>query len=68
MRRYWISHSLASIYKTQRWKNLSALGMVESERHENGQTTKDRRYYILSFYNVELFAKAVCSHWGSENK
>jgi len=67
-RRYWISENLDSIYKPERWKNLSALGMVESERHSNGKTTKDRRYYILSFYDVDLFAKSVRSHWGIENK
>ena len=42
--------------------------MVESERYDNGKTTIDRRYYILSFYDVNLFAKAVRSHWGIENK
>jgi len=68
IRRYWISNCLDSIHSTKRWKNLSAVGMVESERYDNGKTTIDRRYYILSFYDVNLFAKAVRSHWGIENK
>ena len=68
MRRYWLSNHLESIYKTERWDKLSAIGMVESERYENGKMTTDKRYYIVSFYEVNLFAKAVRSHWGVENK
>lgn len=68
IRRYWISQCLESIYKPERWKKLNAIGMVESERHEDGKTTKDRRYYILSYHQVDLFAQAVRSHWGIENK
>jgi len=68
IRRYWLSNCLDSIHNTKRWKNLSAVGMVESERYDNGKTTIDRRHYILSFYDVNLFAKAVRSHWGIENK
>jgi len=68
IRRYWISNYLDSIHNTKRWKNLSAVGMVESERYDNGKTSIDKRYYILSFYDVDLFAKAVRSHWGIENK
>lgn len=68
VRRYWISNELGNIYKPGRWKKLKAIGMVESERHEKGKTTIDRRYYIVSYYDVALFAKAVRSHWGIENK
>jgi len=68
VRRYWISDDLDSIYKPERWAKFSAVGMVESERHENGKISQERRYYILSFYEVYLFAKAVRSHWGIENK
>lgn len=68
VRRYWISDDLTSIHKPERWKNLRAIGMVESERHEKGEIRKDRRYYILSINEVALFAKSVRSHWGIENK
>jgi predicted transposase YbfD/YdcC len=68
IRRYWISNCLDSVYKPARWKKLCAIGLVESERHENGKTTYDKRYYILSYYHIALFAQAVRSHWGIENK
>jgi len=68
IRRYWISDNLDSIYKTDKWKGLAAIGMVESERHEGGKVSKEKRYYILSFFEISLFIKAVRSHWGIENK
>ena len=68
VRHYWISDCLDSIHNTQKWKNISAVGMVESERHEKGKVSTERRYYILSFYDIFLFMKAVRSHWGIENK
>ena len=68
IRRYWISGALNSIHKPEKWKNLCAVGMVESERHEGDKISKEKRYYILSFNKVALFAKAVRLHWGIENK
>ena len=42
--------------------------MVESERRVNGETSFERRYYILSFYRgARAFAQAIRSHWGIEN-
>ncbi|MDQ6962678.1 MAG: ISAs1 family transposase [Mariprofundaceae bacterium] len=68
MRRYWISDHLDSLHEPQRWKNLAAIGMVESERHKGDKVSIERRYYILSFFEISLFANAVRSHWGIENK
>jgi len=68
IRRYWISDNLESIHNTDKWKNLTAVGMVESERHEGDKVSIERRYYILSFFDVALFILAVRSHWGIENK
>lgn len=68
VRRYWISDNLASIHETQRWKNLAAIGMVESERHVGDKVSIEKRYYILSFFEIALFTSAVRSHWGIENK
>jgi len=68
IRRYWISDNLESIYDTKKWKGLTAIGMVESERHEGDKSSIERRYFILSFFEIALFANAVRSHWGIENK
>jgi len=68
IRRYWICNDLSRIAGSEKWKNLSAIGMVESERHIGDKISIERRYYILSFYDVALFAKAVRLHWGIENK
>ena len=68
IRRYWISTNLNSIHNPNKWKKLRAIGMVESERHQDNNISREKRYYILSFQEVALFAKAVRLHWGIENK
>jgi len=43
--------------------------MVQSERTIGQHVTQETRYYLLSFARkVELFARAVRSHWGIENR
>jgi len=67
-RRYWVTDNLTGIRQPERWKGLKALGMVESERRVNGETSFERRYYILSFYRgAQAFGHAIRSHWGIEN-
>ena len=67
-RRYWVTDNLTGIRQPERWRGLKALGMVESERRVNGETSFERRYYILSFYRgARAFGEAIRSHWGIEN-
>ena len=68
-RRYWLVSDLSTLPDKQRWKQLSAIGMVERTCRQNGRVSVERRYYILSFdRDVERFAQAVRCHWGVENK
>ena len=42
--------------------------MVVSERTENGKTSCETRYYIMSLApDVEEFARVVRAHWSIEN-
>ncbi len=50
-----------------RWKGLRGIGIVRAERRMEQQTTKETRYFLLSFSSVQMFAMAVRSHWGIEN-
>jgi len=51
------------------WEGLKSVGLVESIRELDGKTTTERRYYLASIpLNIPLFARAVRSHWGVENK
>lgn len=68
VRRYWITDQISELQSTAPWKNLSLIGLVESERTVGGQTTTERRFFISSLEkDVTLFAKAVRQHWGIEN-
>ncbi|MEH1938857.1 MAG: ISAs1 family transposase [Nostoc sp.] len=50
------------------WSNFNSVGMVESVRSLNGETTVETRYFISSLKsNVEQFANSIRSHWGVEN-
>lgn len=68
-RRYWLTSDLSTLPNPQRWKQLSAIGMVECTRQINDRVSVEHRYYILSFkQDVNRFAQAVRCHWGVENK
>jgi predicted transposase YbfD/YdcC len=49
------------------WKGLRGIGVVRAERRMEQKTTKETRYFLLSFSSVKTFATAVRSHWGIEN-
>ena len=68
IRRHWTLEAPPDLVQKDAWAQLRCLGMVESERHLNGQVTLEQRYYIASIPNeVQLFAHAVRAHWGIEN-
>ncbi len=52
------------------WANFNSIGLVDYLREEkDGETSKERRYYISSLTNnAELLAKAIRKHWGIENQ
>jgi predicted transposase YbfD/YdcC len=68
LRRYWTTSALDSLRTKEQWRGLQTAGMVESERSLNGETTIERRYYILSLPNdAQTFGSSVRAHWGIEN-
>lgn len=69
IRRYFQSDQLGWFADLDQWERLQSVGVVESTREIGNQRTVERRYYLSSLpLNVELFARAVRSHWGVENK
>jgi predicted transposase YbfD/YdcC len=58
---------LAYLDPEQQWKGLRGIGVVRAERRMEQKTTKETRYFLLSFSSVKTFATAVRSHWGIEN-
>jgi len=69
-RKYWISDTLISIKDlTGQWNSLMSVGMAESERHVNGEISREVRYFICSIKaNAKAFAQAVRKHWSIENQ
>ena len=58
---------LAYLDPERQWKGLRGIGVVRAERRMEKKTTKETRYFLLSFSSVKTFAPAVRSHWGIEN-
>ena len=52
------------------WEKLKSIGLVEKTiEDKNGNKTIEKRYYISSLLlNIELFSRAIRSHWSVENK
>jgi predicted transposase YbfD/YdcC len=68
VRRYWTTLATETLRTKEQWRGLQTLGMVESERSLNGETTLEQRYYILSVPNdARTFGTSVRAHWGIEN-
>jgi predicted transposase YbfD/YdcC len=68
IRRYWSLASKDLLVHAGPWANLSMIGMMESERTVNEETSIEYRYYIASIENSATeFARAVRGHWGIEN-
>jgi len=56
------------LFRKEPWPDLNVIGVVESHRTSNGQTSTETRYYVSSIENnAEVLAKAVRGHWGVEN-
>ena len=68
IRRYWSLAIKDLLVHAGPWTNLSMIGMMESERTVNEETSIEYRYYIASIENSATeFARAVRGHWGIEN-
>jgi predicted transposase YbfD/YdcC len=50
------------------WKDLTMIGVVESEHHEGEKISIERRYFISSLTtSADDFINSVQSHWSVEN-
>ena len=71
IRRCWVQSDLSFLEHGAKWKNLSSLVKIESERTVNEKTSIEQRYYISSIgddrANPKTFLKNIRSHWGIEN-
>ena len=68
VRRYWTTDAISGLSTKDQWPGLQSVGMVETDRTLAGETTRERRFSILSIpSNARTFGHAVRSHWGIEN-
>jgi predicted transposase YbfD/YdcC len=67
-RRYELVADLRTLPNPSAWTGLKAIGRAIRECTQNGKTSVETRYYIVSFAQGAVrFAGAVRGHWGVEN-
>jgi predicted transposase YbfD/YdcC len=47
VRRCWISTEIVWLDKREQWSDLALISVVESERHQADQVSRERRYFIV---------------------
>lgn len=56
--------------KGSNYNKLTSIGMVRKTKEDlnTGEVVEERRYYINSIYDIDLFSKTVRNEWAIENK
>ena len=68
IRRHWAMPVTELFFDEEKWTGLQSIGLIESVRKIDGETTTNKRYYLNSFSSdAQRLAHAVRSHWGVEN-
>jgi predicted transposase YbfD/YdcC len=68
VRRYWSAPVPEEAVRKLLWPGLRSIGMVESTRRVDGETSTEQRYFASSLApEAETLARAVRGHWGIEN-
>ena len=68
--KYYQTEKISWYPEKSKWEKLKSIGLVEKIiEDKDGNKTIERRYYISSLLlNIELFSRAIRSHWSVENK
>jgi predicted transposase YbfD/YdcC len=68
-RRVWVERDVDWLHRSEQWRDLKTLVLVESERSVRGKTSVERRAYISSLdAGAERMSALVRGHWHIENK
>ena len=68
-REIWVTSDLGWLSGIEAWEGLRSLICVRSTRHEKGNTTIEKRYYISSLLSTaERIGQIIRSHWAIEVK
>jgi predicted transposase YbfD/YdcC len=69
IRRCFAFDQLDCLSRPEQWPDLKSFAVIESERHLQGNTTIERRFYISSLpADAERLLAAIRAHWSVENR
>jgi len=67
-REYFLSNDIKWLYNKEQWEGLKAIGYEKKTiKKKNGNESIEERFFIVSFMDINNFARAVREHWGVEN-
>ena len=69
-RKYMMTNNINWLDEKDKWEGLKSIGIEIKtiESINTGETTIEKRYYLISFENdIDNFKDAVRKHWGIEN-
>jgi predicted transposase YbfD/YdcC len=68
IREYYLTTDIEWLSQRNEWDGLAAIGCARRTLHTmSGEESEETRYFIASISDVNLFARAVRSHWQVEN-
>lgn len=66
---YFQTEDVKWYFDIKSWKKLNTFGLVQKTIDNGNEVTIEKRYYISSLFNdIELFSRAIRTHWNIENK
>lgn len=69
IRHYLVTDAIETLRRSDDWRGLRSMGMVQTTQTRHETPTSGTRYYISSLpAAVERFSHAVRAHWGIENR
>lgn len=67
-REYFLCTDIKWLYNREKWAGLKAIGMEKKTfKKKNGEMIEEERFFIVSFFDIHDFSRAVREHWGVEN-
>jgi predicted transposase YbfD/YdcC len=66
IRKYIILDQIDDLPQKDDWSGIKAIGMAECLRIVKGKRSVERRYFIISFADLQRFAKTIRDHWTIE--
>lgn len=69
-RSYYLTTDLSTLPEPHKWAGLASIGMAVciTDNKSTGKRSEERRYFLSTVKDAQVFAHAARAHWGIENQ